>query len=152
LRLPQLAPAVDLSMDLEQVCVVSNAGRVQCVDSVFDNESQVETLAPGDDYKKVVTTRNHTCMLRKNGTVACVGNPSHHYTYHRYPEHQSFEGLHDIRLSGVATDIDVSSDHACAVLAEGSLYCWGSNHHGELGVGSTSCREQPLDITAAILR
>jgi hypothetical protein len=152
-KLPQLGPATDLSIDNENVCVVSNAGGVQCVESIFSKPGPVERLAPGNDYKRVVTASNHSCMLRANGTVACVGNPGHHYSYYRYPEHehQPVGGLHEIDLPGAATDIDVSSGHACAVLADGSLHCWGSNRHGELGVGPTSCRERPLDITDAIL-
>jgi alpha-tubulin suppressor-like RCC1 family protein len=32
-----------------------------------------------------------------------------------------------------ATAISVGYWHACAVLIEGSVYCWGSNEHGQLG-------------------
>ena len=34
------------------------------------------------------------------------------------------------------TTVDVGSDHACAVIANGTVKCWGSNEGGELGTGS----------------
>lgn len=37
-----------------------------------------------------------------------------------------------------AVDIDVGSNHSCAILAGGSVRCWGSNEYGKLGMGQIS--------------
>jgi alpha-tubulin suppressor-like RCC1 family protein len=37
-------------------------------------------------------------------------------------------------LVGV-TSVDIGQGHACAVTADGELYCWGENEYGELGLG-----------------
>jgi alpha-tubulin suppressor-like RCC1 family protein len=37
-------------------------------------------------------------------------------------------------------EIAVGSTHACALLDDASLKCWGSNGHGQLGLGDTTAR------------
>ena len=34
-----------------------------------------------------------------------------------------------------AASVSVGIDHACAVLNDGKLMCWGSNAYGQLGIG-----------------
>lgn len=42
-----------------------------------------------------------------------------------------------------------SSGHACATRADGTLWCWGENSDGQLGVGDTSARLVPSQVGAA---
>jgi alpha-tubulin suppressor-like RCC1 family protein len=35
-----------------------------------------------------------------------------------------------------ATAVAVGTDHACALLLDGTIQCWGSNVYGQLGNGS----------------
>jgi alpha-tubulin suppressor-like RCC1 family protein len=44
--------------------------------------------------------------------------------------------MNNVDLGGAtATDIDAGYSHSCAILATGSLRCWGLNDHGQLGYG-----------------
>ena len=45
-----------------------------------------------------------------------------------------------IEVSGVTNATAVSSglEHACAVLADGSVECWGANEDGQLGIGNNT--------------
>lgn len=45
--------------------------------------------------------------------------------------------------------VAVNSSHACAILLDQSMHCWGGNQHGQLGYGDTTNRETPgpLGIT-----
>ena len=49
------------------------------------------------------------------------------------------------RLSGVAT-VSAGGSHACAVLDDGRLRCWGANHEGEVGDGTTELRRLPTPV------
>ncbi len=44
--------------------------------------------------------------------------------------------------------IAVGEDYACAVKAEGSLWCWGRNQYGQLGDGTTSDRPSPVKVAS----
>src|SRR5262249_32887729 len=42
------------------------------------------------------------------------------------------------------TDVAVSGAHACASLADGTVWCWGSNDRYQLGDGTTTTRPTPV--------
>jgi alpha-tubulin suppressor-like RCC1 family protein len=45
----------------------------------------------------------------------------------------------------VAVDVSVGADHVCAALSDGRVRCVGQNDHGQLGDGTTSSSERPVD-------
>lgn len=46
-----------------------------------------------------------------------------------------------------AVQLDVSTDHGCAVLRDHRAVCWGQNHAGQLGDGTTSSRDTAAPVT-----
>jgi alpha-tubulin suppressor-like RCC1 family protein len=40
--------------------------------------------------------------------------------------------------------------HSCALLTDGSAYCWGQNLHGQLGDGTTQNRSSPTRVAGDI--
>jgi alpha-tubulin suppressor-like RCC1 family protein len=42
--------------------------------------------------------------------------------------------------------VDVGYDHSCGLQADGSLWCWGSNVYGQLGIGSRIDSTAPLRV------
>ncbi len=48
-------------------------------------------------------------------------------------------------LSGIA-QIAVGADHGCALMAGGTIRCWGANAYGQLGDGSTTNRSIPVPV------
>jgi alpha-tubulin suppressor-like RCC1 family protein len=105
--------------------------------------SGVQTLAAGGGT---------TCGILRDGTVRCWGaNDSG----------QLGDGTtNDSWLTAVAVQqvrnaigIAVGGSHACALLSDGTIACWGSNAVGELGVASPSASSAPIvvpDVSGAI--
>jgi len=83
----------------------------------------------------VSSAGNHTCALLDDSTVKCwgdnqVGQLGHiGLTYWYSPEPVDVSGL-----SGVLS-LSSGGGHSCAILADRSLQCWGSNSAGQLGQG-----------------
>jgi len=65
------------------------------------------------------------CVLRSSRELSCDSPP---------PQHGRMS-LHGAR------DVVAGNDHACAILAEGGVWCWGSNVRGELGRPTSQARD-----------
>lgn len=48
-------------------------------------------------------------------------------------------------LSDIA-GVSIGLDHACAIDAQGMIYCWGRNDHGQLGDGTTASHPEPAVV------
>lgn len=116
LRLP---PAKHLAFDVGR-CVVTRAGRLQCLDA--RDACKVDTPWPG--LVKVDYVTGH-CARVGDGDVRCWSADARPKLVHEVP--------------GVAGAVAVaaSTSHACAVLGDRTLVCWGSNQFGALGRGDS---------------
>lgn len=115
--------------------------------------SGVMTLALG---------RDHACALHTNGTVSCWGSDSFQELGRGYPPAvpirpsmvihpqppppkpkgtlPTVKGLKDV------VEIAAGADHACARHTDGTVSCWGHNHHGQLGDGTTKDPKGPVKV------
>jgi alpha-tubulin suppressor-like RCC1 family protein len=72
------------------------------------------------------------CALVVGGEVWCWGAP---YATVVDGFTAVASGLHQIPLRLPATSLAMGIEHACAVLGDGTVSCWGENGSGQLGVG-----------------
>jgi alpha-tubulin suppressor-like RCC1 family protein len=97
----------------------------------------------GSEYERVDAGDGFTCALRELGTLWCWGRNEF-----------GALGLGDLGLNaqGQSTDrtlptqvgtgtawrhISAGQDHACALQSDRSLWCWGGNAYGQLGLGDS---------------
>jgi alpha-tubulin suppressor-like RCC1 family protein len=95
---------------------------------------------------------SHSCAVLADGTAKCWGD-----------DHQSQLGAGGsapvrsntpIQVQGIgtsggtvgATAIAAGADHTCALLADGSIQCWGGNSNGQIGDGTTTTRSAPVAV------
>ncbi|RIJ76972.1 hypothetical protein D1871_08300 [Nakamurella silvestris] len=75
-----------------------------------------------------------TCAIA-DGKIYCWGYlPTIHGTFHNVERPVAFDP-NGILKNKVITSLTSGMGHYC-VTADGAAYCWGSNDHGQLGVGS----------------
>jgi alpha-tubulin suppressor-like RCC1 family protein len=111
------------------------------------NDSSVPVAVDGlTDVVALDAATATTCALRSNGTVGCWGSNSSGQIgdgaavpFRSAPS--SGNGLIDV------VDIAVGDGHACAVIADGTVSCWGRNNAGQLGNGSTVDSNTPVTVT-----
>jgi alpha-tubulin suppressor-like RCC1 family protein len=105
------------------------------------NEAHDVALGTGFAVSQVKQGFRFNCALSTDGRVKCWGNNDHGQlglgdtTPRGTEEGQLGDALPAVALPADAhpTAIAVGFEHACAVLSNGSLRCWGEGAHGELG-------------------
>lgn len=103
----------------------------------------------------------HNCVLRTDGTVRCWG----YNLYGGLGDNTDVDSLVPVLVVDASgeplqqvTAITTAFDNTCALRADGTVYCWGGNHRGELGNGEvsvdttthTSYADAVLDATTAL--
>lgn len=87
----------------------------------------------------------HNCQLTSAGKVGCWGYNAHG---------ELGAGISDayavspVAVSGVTQGISLGSGyaHSCAVVAGGTVKCWGQNTSGQLGNGTTADSSTPVNV------
>jgi len=88
----------------------------------------------------------HNCVLLPSGKVGCwgfsnVGQVGNGTIADRVPT--------PVAVSGLTNGISLASGyaHSCAVRQGGTVSCWGSNLHGQLGNGTTTDSSTPVTVS-----
>jgi alpha-tubulin suppressor-like RCC1 family protein len=125
---------------------LNNSGQLGISNTAPANIAPTAVLGGGGSIsaRDIAAGRNHTCAVRANGTVACWGSND---------SGQLGDGTIATRLSPVAVTglfgepvvaIAAGEAHTCALVAFGSVRCWGDNLNGQLGDGTTDDRLTPV--------
>jgi alpha-tubulin suppressor-like RCC1 family protein len=150
-------PAViQVSTGYSNTCLVTEKSRVMCWGdgskgqngigsysndlTLFDELRPKEVLLPWSSNATMVSTAyNFACALMDDGSVMCWGTNANgelgvgsSFAYSSLPLEVK------LPIGRFALSIDAFHRHTCAVLDDGSMYCWGNRNYGNMGTGSPS--------------
>lgn len=153
-------------------CVVLSSGKVKCwgdnVSGQLGNGKRTShglpvtargikdatAVSASDDYFDDIENgaEGFTCAVLRSGRIKCwgekgsgqLGNLAAHYGHYGLEE----RSLTPVQVSGItnATQVSAGNRHACALLSDGRVKCWGDNSYGQLGDGGTDANPTPVDV------
>ena len=95
-------------------------------------QSSPQELVPLDGIMQVKAGNGHTCTLSTTGGVKCWGNNGSG----QLGDGSTTNRTLPVDVVGLGSDvvaIAAGDSHNCALNTAGSVKCWGSNRHGQLG-------------------
>ena len=105
-----------------------------------------DTFADNDWTDVAASDGSHTIALKSDGTLWAWGNNSDGQLGDGFTISSSYPlEITDIGfgwVSGIAGE-----NHTAGIKDDGTLWTWGNNSHGQLGVGDTSPRTLPVQVT-----
>jgi alpha-tubulin suppressor-like RCC1 family protein len=136
----------NVSAALNNICATRTNRTLWCGPDTTGALKQVTTPSAGG-WAAIGTGDDHICATRTDGTLWCWGNNAEgqlgigNTTSETLPQQVTTPAA-----TGWAT-INSGSLHSCATRTDGSLWCWGDNSFGELGIGSTTNADVPQQVT-----
>jgi len=96
--------------------------------------------------ESVTTGGRDACALVRNGGVWCWGGNGNG----QLGDGTTTDRHTPVAVQGLplkAAQVAAAGTHTCALLIDGSVWCWGSGGKGQLGDGSTSDSSTPVQVT-----
>ena len=101
----------------------------------FDASSTVIGLSAGE---------HQTCALLGNGSVACWGYGGNGRLGNGGTDNAHLPVHVDLPQASRTVELSTRTGHTCALLENGTVYCWGLNANRQLGDGTTIDRTTPV--------
>lgn len=121
-----------------------SAGPVFWVTSIPTSLSADTTLL--ESVTSITVGANHACVLTADGGVKCWGKNSLGYLGDRTTIDRA--GAVDVLgLPGEMVKITTGFGNTCGLAAAGTVWCWGSNRVGELGIGTSDSRPHASPVS-----
>ena len=147
----QCTTPVGVSVGTLFACAVLSNGAVACwggalgTTDLFERWATPQTVEGLNDAVAISAGGGHVCALLANQTVACWGSNAAGQlgtttASAAVPFPVAIPGLHDV------TALASGGNYSCALLADTTAVCWGSDYYGQLGNGTTSLVPNPTPI------
>ena len=149
-RLGGLDSVVSVGVGRGRTCAVRTGGQVYCWSTVDGPEPAVVSGVAG--AVAVTVGRESACALLADGGVTCWGASNH---WGQLGDGTTQPRTAPARVASITDAVAVSMNwptiegagtHTCAVHADGSVSCWGSNDVGQLGDGTQQSRLRPTPV------
>jgi alpha-tubulin suppressor-like RCC1 family protein len=129
-----------------EMCAVLEDGSVTC----WTHALAGEPVAGLEDAVSVAVAMSHGCAVLADGSVRCWGNNMSGQLGDGTNDDSEtpvvVEGLSDVSQI-VVQSLDSTMGRSCALLADGTARCWGSNQDGALGDGGYLDSNTPVEVS-----
>jgi alpha-tubulin suppressor-like RCC1 family protein len=150
-----LGPVLGVTTGGRHSCAIVKTGRrVRCWgknehgqlgDGTRTDRSAPVAVADLDNVIALSAGAEHTCALQEEGTLRCWGKNAHgQLGIGQAGADQTRPAvIKDLRA---VVSLTTGGYHSCALTANDSLFCWGKNDVGQLGVGDKALRKLPTTV------
>lgn len=118
------------------------------INNTSEQHAPVDVFWLGDPPSAVASGGNHTCARVSIGGARCWG----WNFYGEVGDNSNTDRTAPVSVSGLGSGVgmvSVGSISSCAMLEAGTgVKCWGYNGDGQLGDGTLTDRDEPVDVTA----
>ncbi len=138
-------------------CGLTHTGGVECWgNNTYGQLGNGTTLSSGTAVQVTGLTSgvtaidagvNHACAITADGGVSCWGNNTDGKLGNSTTVNSSTP-VAVTDLSSGATGISAGGISTCAVMATGSVKCWGNGSYGTLGNGSPVASSVPVEVSS----
>ena len=104
-------------------------------------------MSPGDPWAHVAAGGDASCGIRTDGTLWCWGAGSWGQLGRGSLTDQDQPRQVTTPAAGGWASITAGTTHTCATRTDSTLWCWGNNDSGQLGLGGGTTQDLPRQVT-----
>lgn len=146
---------IEVAAALSHTCALAASGNAYCWGANPDGEFGDGTRTDSDVPVRVDTDRQfitidaaigHVCAIDTEGALFCWGFYGNGRLGGGTVETSRLRP-YAIALPEPVRQVTTGQTHTCAVAADDSLYCWGGNALGQLGIGAAPDQYRPVEVS-----
>ena len=147
-----LTDAVEVKMAFYYVCARRTTGAVACWGSSLTPDAGPSALpleVPGlTDAVEITVGMRHACARRQTGEVVCWGGNDYNQLGPAAVDAGAGLDVQPVTIEGLTNVATVSAGdlHTCALLKDGSVWCWGLDLLGLSDAGSFASAPTPTRV------
>jgi len=152
---------VKVEAGVSHTCILMDDGGIMCwgrdnAGQLGNGDSNPTTYSPTSDVMlpegraaiDLSVGNEHSCAILDNKSVVCWGMNNYGQLGDNSSTNAKIPTFPHLPNGSTATKISSGSQHTCATIENGSLYCWGHNKNSRLGLGTSGgVHKIPMFVT-----